>query len=59
MTQILDSKSYWVHTAALPRFPSLDRDVSVDVVVVGGGLVGISAAYLLKMAGVTTSPSVT
>ena len=51
MAQVLDTKSYWIRTAALPSFASLDRDVSVDVAVVGGGLVGISTAYLLKSAG--------
>lgn len=51
MVQILDSKSHWVRTAALPAFGVIDRDVTVDVAIVGGGLVGISTAYLLKMAG--------
>jgi glycine/D-amino acid oxidase-like deaminating enzyme/nitrite reductase/ring-hydroxylating ferredoxin subunit len=51
MAQILDTKSYWLRTGALPTFGTLDRDVAVDVAVVGGGLVGITTAYLLKMAG--------
>jgi glycine/D-amino acid oxidase-like deaminating enzyme/nitrite reductase/ring-hydroxylating ferredoxin subunit len=55
MAQILDAKSYWVRTAGLPRYGTLDRDLSVDVAVVGGGLVGISAAYLLKMAGLSVA----
>src|SRR5512145_315106 len=55
MAQILDSKSYWVRTAALPAFGPIDRDVSVDVAVVGGGLVGISTAYFLKMAGLSVA----
>ncbi len=51
MAQILATTPYWIRTAPLPTFPSLDRDVSVDVAIVGGGLVGVTAAYLLKSAG--------
>jgi glycine/D-amino acid oxidase-like deaminating enzyme/nitrite reductase/ring-hydroxylating ferredoxin subunit len=47
----MDTTSYWIDSAPLPRFPKLDRDLEVDVVIVGGGIVGITAAYLLKQAG--------
>jgi glycine/D-amino acid oxidase-like deaminating enzyme len=33
------------------RFPQLDHDLKVDVVVVGGGMAGISCAYQLKQTG--------
>src|SRR5262245_21437257 len=36
---------------ALPRFPRLDRNLAVDVAVIGGGITGITTAYLLKQAG--------
>src|SRR5262245_57682231 len=45
------NRPVWMDTP-LPRFPQLDRDVEVDVVVVGGGLTGITTAYLLKQEGV-------
>jgi glycine/D-amino acid oxidase-like deaminating enzyme/nitrite reductase/ring-hydroxylating ferredoxin subunit len=43
----IKSHSIWVETE-LPQFPTLDRDIEVDVVVVGAGLTGITAAYLLR-----------
>jgi glycine/D-amino acid oxidase-like deaminating enzyme/nitrite reductase/ring-hydroxylating ferredoxin subunit len=43
--------SYWQRTTKLPKFKSLRGTVEVDVAIVGGGLTGISAAYLLKRAG--------
>ena len=51
----MDTTSYWIDSAPLPRFPKLERDLEVDVVVIGGGLMGITAAYLLKQAGRTVA----
>src|SRR2546423_1057996 len=47
----MDTTSYWIDSAALPRFPKLDGDLKVDVAIIGGGITGITAAYLLKRAG--------
>src|SRR5262245_5184252 len=47
----MESTPYWIETATLPEFPGLDRDLEVDVVIVGGGLTGITTAYLLKKSG--------
>jgi glycine/D-amino acid oxidase-like deaminating enzyme/nitrite reductase/ring-hydroxylating ferredoxin subunit len=46
----LQNKPVW-DEIALPAFPALDRDAAVDVVVVGAGLTGTTAAYLLKQSG--------
>ncbi|HET9721763.1 MAG TPA: FAD-binding oxidoreductase [Candidatus Saccharimonadales bacterium] len=34
-----------------PTYPGLKSDIEIDTVVVGGGIVGITTAYLLKKAG--------
>lgn len=47
--------SYWIDSAALPTHPKLDRNLEVDVIVIGGGIVGITAAYLAKKAGKTVA----
>lgn len=46
---------YWMQSAALPAFPALDRSLTVDVVIVGGGVTGLTAAYLLTKAGRTVA----
>ena len=43
----METKPYWFEVP-LPQFPGLDRDLEVDVVIIGGGLRGSSAAYLLQ-----------
>ena len=45
-------QSYWLTSAWPSRgFQSYGKDVTVDVVIIGGGITGITAAYLLKKAG--------
>src|SRR3954465_16052692 len=43
-----DDRSYWNATAEAPVFPALSGDVAVDVAIVGGGIVGVTTARLLK-----------
>src|ERR671927_287688 len=41
--------SYWNATAGEgPAFPTLSGDIEADVAIVGGGIVGVTAARLLK-----------
>ena len=49
------NESLWIATTASTRYPSLDRDLSVDVAIVGGGIAGLTAAHLLKQAGLTVA----
>lgn len=55
MAQIAADHSYWMRTATLPSFPPLNGNLTVDVAVVGGGLVGITTAHLLRTAGLTVA----
>ena len=43
--------SYWQSSAPIRTFPRLLRDIRVDVAIIGGGITGLTAAYLLKRAG--------
>jgi glycine/D-amino acid oxidase-like deaminating enzyme/nitrite reductase/ring-hydroxylating ferredoxin subunit len=47
----LGTASYWEESASVSRYPRLDRDLTVDVAVVGAGITGLTAAYLLKTSG--------
>lgn len=40
--------SYWNATAQAPAFPTLSGDIAVDIAIVGAGIVGTTAARLLK-----------
>lgn len=43
----LKAESYWANTIHLPEYPCLEKDMQVDVIIVGGGITGITSAYLL------------
>jgi glycine/D-amino acid oxidase-like deaminating enzyme len=47
--------SYWAKSTERPPSPSLDRNLDCDVAVVGGGIVGVTAAYLLAMEGISVA----
>ena len=42
---------YWATSATFPQFAKLTDDVVADVVVIGAGVTGLTAAYLLAKAG--------
>ncbi|HWT30225.1 MAG TPA: FAD-dependent oxidoreductase [Propylenella sp.] len=45
-------RTYWNATAAAPHFPQLAGDIHADIAIVGGGIVGITTARLLKDRGI-------
>lgn len=49
------TESYWVASAPEPKFPAQTEDVRADVAVIGGGIVGIVTATLLKESGLTVA----
>jgi glycine/D-amino acid oxidase-like deaminating enzyme/nitrite reductase/ring-hydroxylating ferredoxin subunit len=48
---ITDKISYWVDSTTYPSFDPLTEDIDVDVAIVGGGIVGITTAYMLMHEG--------
>jgi glycine/D-amino acid oxidase-like deaminating enzyme/nitrite reductase/ring-hydroxylating ferredoxin subunit len=50
-----DTTPYWTDSASFPRFPAVERNQRVDVVIIGGGITGLTAAYLLTVAGKTVA----
>ncbi len=51
----VNTTPYWFDTAKIKAFPALGEDITVDVLVVGGGITGLTTAYLLKEAGLTVA----
>jgi glycine/D-amino acid oxidase-like deaminating enzyme/nitrite reductase/ring-hydroxylating ferredoxin subunit len=49
------TNSYWTDNTPAPRYSALKEDIAVDVLIVGAGISGITAAYLLKRAGLNVA----
>ena len=47
--------SFWIDSTSETTYPALGSIVSVDVAIIGGGIVGLTAATLLKRAGKTVA----
>jgi glycine/D-amino acid oxidase-like deaminating enzyme/nitrite reductase/ring-hydroxylating ferredoxin subunit len=47
----MDTTSIWESTSEESHFPSLTQDSDAEVVIIGGGITGITAAALLSQAG--------
>jgi glycine/D-amino acid oxidase-like deaminating enzyme/nitrite reductase/ring-hydroxylating ferredoxin subunit len=47
----MNTQSVWKVSDEKRSFPSLETNISVDVAIVGGGITGITTAYLLSKAG--------
>ena len=44
------SNSFWIASSLGTNYPILEDNVKVDIAIVGGGMTGITCAYLLKNA---------
>jgi len=42
---------YWIISTSKTDYPPLNEDINVDVAIIGGGIVGITSAFLLKRKG--------
>lgn len=51
MKDTLKTRLLWPATGRIPQRPPLEADISTEVCVVGAGIAGLSAAYLLAGAG--------
>lgn len=54
-TSFKETLSYWIDSTEKTNYPSLEDDITVDVAIVGGGMVGITCAYLLKQDGLSVA----
>lgn len=45
-------QSYWIASTETTDYPKLNEDIRVDVLIIGGGMSGISCAYMLVKEGV-------
>lgn len=48
---VAPNASYWITSTAATSYPHLTEDLRVDVAVVGGGIVGLTAAWVLQKEG--------
>ncbi|ABR50733.1 FAD dependent oxidoreductase [Alkaliphilus metalliredigens QYMF] len=48
-------RPYWLTSTDQKNHPPLEKDITVDVAIVGGGMVGITSAWLLKQAGLSVA----
>lgn len=44
-------ESYWLASTVKTSYPALEEDLKIDVAIVGGGMTGITSAYMLKREG--------
>jgi len=44
--------SYWIASTEDTNYPQADRDLEVDVAIIGGGITGLTTAYLLVKKGI-------
>src|SRR5436853_5595164 len=53
--QAMKNIPVWIDDTPIRKFPKIQKEINVDVLVVGAGVTGITVAYLLKKAGSTVA----
>lgn len=48
-------ESYWIKSTPATDYPVLQEDLDVDCLIIGGGITGITTAYLLQQEGLRTA----
>ena len=48
-------RSYWMASTPQTEYPTLNEDLKVDIAIIGGGIAGISCAYMLNKEGLKTA----
>ncbi len=48
-------ESYWINSTPTTNYQTLDEDIHVDCLVIGGGITGITTAFLLQKEGYKTA----
>ncbi|MDD2498988.1 MAG: FAD-dependent oxidoreductase, partial [Desulfitobacteriaceae bacterium] len=48
-------QSYWMASTPKTNYPTLQENIKADVAIIGGGITGISCAYLLNKEGLKTA----
>lgn len=53
----LPPRSYWIESTKnmMREYPALSEDIKTDVIIVGGGIAGITCAYLLSKEGLSVA----
>lgn len=51
----MKTESLWQAESAPPQFPLPPESITVDVLIIGGGITGVTSAHLLKEAGCTVA----
>lgn len=46
-------QSYWIASTPDTNYPALNQDIDVDLLIIGGGMAGLSCAYQLKDSGLS------
>lgn len=47
--------SYWLDSTEKTNYPSLNENINIDVAIIGGGIAGITAGFILKSRGLNVA----